>query len=205
MLFRSLQVEHTVTEATTGLDLVALQLILAKTHDMASSQEIKNLLQAFPSLDHLAGELNPGLAPFHSIAIQCRVMAESYERIDIPTSTKWIIRPSRGTISEWKPPRGAGIRVDTAIEAGCIVTANYDTLLAKLVVSMPAPAFEEDWGNLLSKLRTTIAEFQIQGIRTNIDWLGYVVDHLRLNQNNSSTWQDLKTRSEEHTSELQSH
>ena len=188
-----LQVEHTVTEATTGLDLVALQLILAKTHDMASSQEIQNLLQAFPSLDHLAGELNPGLAPFHSIAIQCRVMAESYEHSDIINRKKWIIRPSRGTISEWKPPRGAGIRVDTAIEAGCIVTANYDTLLAKLVVSMPAPAFEEDWGNLLSKLRTAIAEFQIQGIRTNIDWLGYVVDHLRLNQNNSSTWQDLKT------------
>lgn len=120
-------------------------------------------------------------------------MAESYEHVAITNSTQWIIRPSRGTISEWKPPRGAGIRVDTAIEAGCIVTANYDTLLAKLVVSMPAPAFEEDWGNLLSKLRTAIAEFQIQGIRTNIDWLGYVVDHLRLNQNNSSTWQHLKT------------
>ena len=188
-----LQVEHTVTEATTGLDLVALQLILAKTHPMASSQEIRSLLRAFPSSDHLDAELDPGLAPFHSIAIQCRVMAESYEREAKTNSMQWIIRPSRGVISEWKPPRGAGIRVDTAIEAGFIVTSNYDTLLAKLVVSLPTLAIEEDWGKLLLKLRKAITDFQIKGISTNIDWLGHVVDHLRGNQNNSSPWLDLKT------------
>lgn len=99
-----LQVEHPVTEAVTGLDLVAEQLRIAS--GMA------------PSFD----PASPPTATGH--AIELRVYAEDPKRF----------LPGPGVIGEWVEPTGVGVRVDAGYEVGNTVTPFYDPLLAKLIV-----------------------------------------------------------------------
>jgi 3-methylcrotonyl-CoA carboxylase alpha subunit len=98
-----LQVEHPVTEAVTGLDLVRLQLEIAAGHPLALRQE-------------------EVVARGH--ALECRLYAEDPERDDLP---------SPGRVLHFVPPDGPGVRVDSGIAAGSEVTVHYDPLLAKLV------------------------------------------------------------------------
>jgi acetyl/propionyl-CoA carboxylase alpha subunit len=98
-----LQVEHAVTEAVTGLDLVRLQLELAAGRPLGVQQE----------------EVR---ARGH--ALECRLYAEDPARDDLP---------SPGRILHYAPPEGPGVRFDSGIEEGSEVTVHYDPLLAKLV------------------------------------------------------------------------
>jgi acetyl-CoA carboxylase, biotin carboxylase subunit len=98
-----IQVEHPVTEAVTGLDLVAEQIAVAEGRRL-------RLSQAGVRLD--------------GHAIECRINAED------PAAG---FRPSPGTVTSAVFPAGPGIRVDTHIQAGSAVPPQYDSLLAKLV------------------------------------------------------------------------
>ncbi|MCE5289732.1 MAG: ATP-grasp domain-containing protein [Nocardiaceae bacterium] len=102
-----LQVEHTVTEEVTGLDLVAIQLALA----------------AGSKLEDLHLHVVP-----RGCAVQARVNAE---RIDVNGDPI----ASVGTLARFAPPTGPGVRVDTAAFPGLTQTPTYDSLLAKVVVS----------------------------------------------------------------------
>ena len=106
-----LQVEHTVTEAVTGLDLVAIQLRLAEG----------------ARLDALG--LSPPPAP-RGFAIQLRINAETL------AETGEIV-PQAGRITRFTPPAGPGVRVDHAVAEGMEVNPAYDSLLAKLIVHGP--------------------------------------------------------------------
>ena len=99
-----IQVEHPVTEAVTGLDLVAEQIAVAEGRRL-------RLSQASVRLD--------------GHAIECRINAED------PAAG---FRPSPGTVTSAVFPAGPGIRVDTHVQAGSAVPPQYDSLLAKLVV-----------------------------------------------------------------------
>jgi len=102
-----IQVEHPVTEAVTGLDLVAEQLAVAEGRPLRLAQaEVM-----------LAGH-----------AIECRINAEDPEHD---------FRPSPGTVTAAVFPAGDGIRVDTHVQAGAAVPPHYDSLLAKLIVHGP--------------------------------------------------------------------
>ena len=100
-----IQVEHPVTEMTTGLDLVQEQIRVARGEQLGFSQA--------------------QVVPFGH-AIECRINAESPEHD---------FRPSPGRITCWEPPEGPGIRVDTHCYEGYVVPPYYDSLLAKLIVS----------------------------------------------------------------------
>ncbi len=102
-----LQVEHTVTEEVTGLDLVRLQFDLA----------------AGASLERLGLTAAP---PAFGVAIQARVNAETL-------TADGQVKPSSGTISAWSPPGGPGVRVDAAGAVGLVVGGAYDSLLAKVI------------------------------------------------------------------------
>jgi len=127
------QVEHPVTEMVTGLDLVALQIRAA------------------------AGEKGdlPDTRPwsFRGHAIECRINAE-----DPKTFAPW-----PGLITEWHPPGGAGVRVDSGVYGGWRVPADYDSLLAKLIAHAPTRA------EAIIRMRRALDEFIVTGIRTNID------------------------------------
>jgi acetyl/propionyl-CoA carboxylase alpha subunit/acetyl-CoA carboxylase carboxyltransferase component len=105
-----IQVEHTVTEEVTGLDLVQAQLRLA------------------------AGEALwlDGAPPPRGSAVQVRVNAETL-------GADGALRPGAGTLTRFEPPSGHGVRVDTAAHPGHVVDPRYDPLLAKLVATGPDP------------------------------------------------------------------
>jgi len=105
-----IQVEHPVTEAVTGLDLVAEQIAIAEGRGLRLSQADVCL---------------------RGHAIECRINAED------PAAG---FRPSPGTVTSAVFPAGPGLRVDTHIQPGAAVPPQYDSLLAKLVASGPSRA-----------------------------------------------------------------
>jgi acetyl-CoA carboxylase biotin carboxylase subunit len=100
-----IQVEHPVTEAITGIDLVAEQIWIAEGNPLRQSQDDIRLT---------------------GHAIECRINAEDWTDG---------FRPSPGTVTAAVVPAGPGIRVDTHVQPGSAVPPWYDSLLAKLIVS----------------------------------------------------------------------
>jgi acetyl/propionyl-CoA carboxylase alpha subunit/acetyl-CoA carboxylase carboxyltransferase component len=138
-----LQVEHTVTEAITGLDLVGIQLKVA----------------AGSSLSEM-GLRQPKIPAPRGIAVQSRINLETM-RID------GTARPTAGTLSVYEPASGPGIRVDGFAFTGYRTTAKFDSLLAKVIVhvgegGLPAAA---------RKAERALSEFRIVGAATNIPFL----------------------------------
>jgi acetyl-CoA carboxylase biotin carboxylase subunit len=126
-----LQVEHPITEAVTGIDLVREQIRIAAGGPLALSQ--KDI-------------------QFHGHAIECRVNAENPETF----------APSPGKITEYHPPGGLGVRVDSGLYAGYSIPPFYDSMVAKLIVSGPSR------NECLMRLRRSLEEFVIGGIETTI-------------------------------------
>ncbi len=127
------QVEHPVTELITGLDLVSLQI-------RAAAGEKITLPDVRPW-------------PLHGHAIECRINAE-----DPKTFAPW-----PGLITEYAAPGGNGVRVDSGVYGGWRVPADYDSLLAKLIVHAPTRR------EAIVRMRRALDEFIVGGIRTNID------------------------------------
>jgi 3-methylcrotonyl-CoA carboxylase alpha subunit len=99
-----LQVEHPVTEMTTGLDLVRAQVLVAAGEKLPFGQA--------------------DVAP-RGHAVECRVYAED------PAAG---FLPQTGVVERWEPPAGAGVRLDSGVAAGAEISVHYDPMLAKLVV-----------------------------------------------------------------------
>ncbi|AHG62728.1 acetyl-CoA carboxylase family protein [Advenella mimigardefordensis] len=154
-----LQVEHTITEQVTGVDLVALQIGIAQGKQ----------------LDMLG--LDPAKPPQpKGYAIQVRVTAES-------TDAHGLARPAQGRLERFDPPTGPDVRVDTHAYSGYAPAPAFDTLLAKLIVSSAT----DDFSNVVRRLRRSLAEFRIAGIATNIHLLKALVDRddFRLQKNHT--------------------
>jgi len=144
-----LQVEHTVTEAVTGIDLVRTQLQLA----------------AGRSLEDLA--LVPWSVPApRGMAMQLRVNAESI-------AADGSLRPAGGVLEAFDPPAGFGVRVDTCGHTGFRSNPRFDSLLAKVIVHV-SPS---DLAVLGAKARRALSEFRIAGIPTNRDFLLNLLSH----------------------------
>ncbi|MFJ8931448.1 carboxyl transferase domain-containing protein [Streptomyces sp. NPDC102364] len=143
-----LQVEHTVTEEVTGVDLVATQLRIAAGEPLAGLG--------------LAGE-PPEPRGF---AVQLRVNAEV-------TDPDGAVRPSAGRLARLDVPTGPGVRVDTAARTGTELGTRYDSLLAKVVVHAPAG----DFAAACARARRALDEFTVEGVRTGIPFLARLLDH----------------------------
>ncbi len=143
-----LQVEHTVTEAVTGLDLVQLQLGIA----------------AGRSLAELGVEADRRVPP-SGFAIQWRINAETLD-------AQGQARPSSGTLTRFDLPAGPGVRVDTHGHAGLAPSPHYDTLLAKLIVHSSSPRFDD----ALRRSRRALDECRIEGLATNLGLLRAIAE-----------------------------
>jgi len=138
-----LQVEHTVTEAVTGLDLVQLQL------GVAAGQTLAEL------------GIEPGrTAAQRGFAIQWRINAETLD-------AHGNARPASGTLARFDLPAGPGVRVDTHGYAGLAPSPHYDTLLAKLIVHSAAPRFVD----ALRRSQRALEECRIEGMASNLPLL----------------------------------
>ncbi|MGA1372551.1 MAG: biotin carboxylase N-terminal domain-containing protein, partial [Pseudomonadales bacterium] len=136
-----LQVEHTVTEEITGVDLVRTQLGLAAGLTLQ--------------------ELGLATVPAHrGRAVQVRVNMETMQ----PDGST---RPAGGTLTTFDVPCGRGVRVETFGYAGFTTSPAFDSLLAKVIVHSP----DEDLALALRAADRTLAEFTIEGVATNIPFL----------------------------------
>ena len=148
-----IQVEHTVTEEITGVDLVAAQLAIAGGD---SYYELRLPAGIASDGDEVIGEP----AARRGIAIQARVNMETFG----PDGS---VLPAAGTLTVFSPPSGPGVRVDTYGRPGMTPSPRYDSLLAKVVTHVHGLSFAV----AVRKARTALAEFSIEGIRTNIGFL----------------------------------
>ncbi|WP_029896304.1 acetyl-CoA carboxylase family protein [Nocardia brasiliensis] len=188
-----LQVEHTVTEEVTGLDLVALQLDLAlgaTLADLAATASIAPVgsvassadgRTAHPGAAHRAPDALPDKgfvdrsSAVRGYAVQARVNAE------LVTAGGEVL-PSTGTVVEFAAPTGSGVRVDTAAYTGMRQGAQFDSLLAKVIArgaSYPAA---------LRRCSDALAETVVRGIDTNLALLRAVLESLADGAPVSTSW-----------------
>jgi acetyl/propionyl-CoA carboxylase alpha subunit/acetyl-CoA carboxylase beta subunit len=137
------QVEHTVTEAVTGLDMVVAQLRVAAGATLAD-----------------LGLTQDEIPPAHGIAVQCRINLEELR----PDGTA---HATAGRIETLNLPGGPGVRVDTAAHAGQVATTTYDSLLAKIVTHVPS----ESLPAAFDAAAAALAEVNVDGPATNVAFL----------------------------------
>jgi acetyl/propionyl-CoA carboxylase alpha subunit/acetyl-CoA carboxylase carboxyltransferase component len=148
-----IQVEHTVTEETTGVDLVAVQLAIAGG---ASYYQLGLPAGIASDGTEVIGEP----AARRGIAIQARINMETFA----PDGS---VVPAAGALTVFSPPSGPGVRVDSYGRPGLVLSPRYDSLLAKVITHVHGSSFPA----ALRKARTALTEFSIEGIRTNISFL----------------------------------
>ena len=139
------QVEHTVTEEVTGIDLVETQL------EVAAGRTLNQLGITAPITTN-------------GLAIQLRINAESLD-------ADGQLRPSSGEISLYEPPSGPRIRIDACGHQGFRPNPSFDTLLAKLIVHSRDPSPPA----LFKRAASALNEFRIEGIATNIPLLAAIL------------------------------
>jgi acetyl-CoA carboxylase, biotin carboxylase subunit len=162
-----IQVEHPVTEMVTGVDLVTAQLHLAAGGGLPYSQEQIRT---------------------RGWAIEARVLAEDPAEGFLPAT---------GEISHLKEPGGPGIRVDSALYPGMKITADYDSMIAKVI------AWGEDRLQANRRLRRALVEFQIGGVPTDLNFLLQVLEsEAFINGGTDTTYLDTFQPGEEAGGEL---
>ena len=148
-----LQVEHTVTEQVTGIDLVQTQLRIAQGATLAEL-----------GLADAADERN-GIAP-RGYAVQTRVHTETL-------GEDGTVRPTGGVLTAYEQPSGPGVRTDGFGYVGYETNPAYDPLLAKVIAHSPSARF----GDALTRASRALSEFRIEGLQTNIPFLQNVLAH----------------------------
>jgi acetyl-CoA carboxylase biotin carboxylase subunit len=136
-----IQVEHPVTEMTTGIDLVQEQFRIAAGERLRFAQ--------------------PDII-FRGHAIECRINAEVASEG---------FRPSPGQITQWHPPEGPNIRLDTHCYAGYTVPIFYDSMLCKLII------YGSDRAEAVQRMRRALARFSIAGVGTTLQFLHFAMGH----------------------------
>jgi pyruvate carboxylase len=143
------QVEHTVTEMVTGIDIVKAQIKIAEGGRLGVVEET-------------------GVPPLADIklnghALQCRITTEDPENSFIP---------DYGRITAYRGAFGYGIRVDGGTAyAGAIVTRHYDPLLEKITAWAPNPT------EVVARMVRALREYRIRGVATNLNFLENVLTH----------------------------
>ncbi|MDP0397652.1 acetyl-CoA carboxylase family protein [Tsukamurella strandjordii] len=150
-----IQVEHTVTEEVTGIDLVAVQLQLAE----GAPLDALGLPDGVRCSD---GALTGTPAAATGAAVQVRVNLET------PLADGTVL-PTAGVLDGYTPPTGPGVRVDGYGRPGLAISARYDSLLAKVIVRAATTA------RALAKAEAALGEFVIDGPGTNIALLRAVL------------------------------
>ena len=142
------QVEHTVTEVVTNIDLIKAQLFIAGGYKL-SDEQIK-----IPSQDALK---------ISGFALQCRITTEDPQND---------FKPDYGTVSAYRSAAGFGIRLDAgSIYQGAVISPFFDSMLVKVT------AHGRTLDGASRKIRRALAEFRIRGVKTNMPFLDNILKH----------------------------
>src|ERR1700676_122190 len=143
-----IQVEHTVTEMVTGIDLVRSQILVAQGHKLHEEPL------------ELPEQAN---VPLYGAALQCRVTTEDPEKN---------FAPDYGKLTTYRSPAGFGFRLDGGTAyAGAVLAAYYDSLLVKVT------AWGKNLPEACQRMDRALREFRIRGVKTNIPFVENVVNH----------------------------
>jgi pyruvate carboxylase len=153
-----IQVEHTVTECVTGVDLVKAQIRIAGGAVIGTPES------GVPRQEEIRVSAH---------ALQCRVTTEDPENNFVP---------DYGAMTAYRSPAGYGIRLDAGTAyAGAIITRFYDSLLVKVTAWSPTP--EET----IARMHRALWEFRIRGVVTNLRFLDQLIMHPRFAQADYTT------------------
>jgi pyruvate carboxylase len=154
-----IQVEHTVTEQVTGLDIVKAQIRILEGGRLGRLEETGIPAQALIGLN--------------GHALQCRITTENPENSFIP---------DYGRITAYRGAFGFGIRVDGGTAySGAVVTRFYDPLLEKVTAWAPSP--EE----VIARMDRALREYRIRGVATNLIFLEALLNHPRFRAGDYTT------------------
>ncbi len=143
-----IQVEHTVTEVITDIDIVKAQLFVAGGYKL-SDEQIK-----IP---------NQAAVKINGYALQCRITTED------PAND---FKPDYGTISTYRSASGFGIRLDAgSLYQGVTISPFFDSMLVKVTAS------SRTLDGACRKMRRAVAEFRIRGVKTNMPFLDNILKH----------------------------
>ncbi len=143
-----IQVEHTVTEEVTGIDIVRSQILIAQGNQLGSDE---------------VGLGSQDAIRTNGFAMQCRVTTED------PAED---FRPDYGRISHYRSAAGLGIRLDAgSAYSGAVVNPFYDSMLVKVTARAPTLAAAA------SRMDRVLQEFRVRGVKTNIPFLLKLVNH----------------------------
>src|SRR3954465_12030150 len=153
-----IQVEHTVTEVVTGVDLVKSQILVAQGHKL-HEQPI-----GIPAQEKITTD---------GYAIQCRITTEDPENSFIP---------DYGRITTYRSPGGFAIRLDGGNGfGGSIITPYFDSLLVKCTT------WAGEWEEAIKRTDRALREFRIRGVKTNIPFLENLIHHPAFRDGSATT------------------
>ena len=136
-----IQVEHPVTEMITGIDLIKAQILVAAGEKLPFCQ---------------ADVRQQGAT------MECRINAEDPDKN---------FRPTPGTITKWRVPGGFGVRFDSHVHEGYVVSPHYDSMIGKLIVHQPTRR------EAIACMKRALGELHIEGIKTTIPLHQRILDH----------------------------
>ena len=152
-----IQVEHTVTEEVTGIDIVRAQILIAEGRSLMEATGVASQYDV-----HLDGH-----------AIQCRITTED------PTNS---FVPDYGRITAYRGATGMGIRLDGGTAySGAVITRYYDSLLEKVTAWAPTPEAA------IARMDRALREFRIRGVSTNIAFVENLLRHPTFRSNEYTT------------------
>jgi acetyl-CoA carboxylase, biotin carboxylase subunit len=141
-----IQVEHPVTEMVTGIDLIKAQILVAAGEKLPFSQS--DVRQ-------------------EGAAIECRINAEDSEKK---------FRPTPGTITKLRVPGGFGVRFDSHVHEGYVVSPYYDSMIGKLIVHQPTRR------EAIATMKRALSELHIEGVKTTVPMHQKILDNAAFNQ-----------------------
>ncbi len=146
-----IQVEHPVTEMVTGIDLIKAQLLVASGERLPFTQD----------------DVRPSGA-----SIECRINAEDPEKN---------FRPTPGVITRFRTPGGFGVRFDSHVHEGYVVSPYYDSMIGKLIVHQPTRP------EAIACMKRALAELHVEGVKTTIPLHQKILDHTAFNESRVDT------------------
>ena len=153
-----IQVEHTVTEQVTGIDIVKAQIHILDGFAIGSPQSGVPAQEAIRLNGH---------------ALQCRITTEDPEQNFIP---------DYGRITAYRGATGFGIRLDGGTAySGAVITRFYDPLLEKVTAWAPTPQ------EAIARMNRALREFRIRGVATNLTFLEAIINHPSFRDNSYTT------------------
>ncbi len=151
-----IQVEHTITEVITGIDLVRTQILVAAGHSLNSNAILLSQHKIIPN----------------GFAIQCRITTEDPQKD---------FKPDYGTIITYRNAAGLNIRLDEgSAYTGATISPFFDSMLTKVTAS------GRTLKGAIQRLQRALAEFRIRGVKTNIPFLENVLKHPTFEEGNTT-------------------